>query len=251
VDRLITELTARDPAYRPASAANVASRAAAVANAMRRGGIGPAAGGPGGQDDFLAEGSAAPDATTEFPAAAEWQLAGLGDHDPHGYGPDGYGTDGYGMAAWSGGPGSRATFPGRGGRPGPRRRRAATMVALVVAAGLTGWGIASLAGAGSQGTPPPASHTGSPAARTVNVDAAALTGQQAHDVASQLAAKGLQVQISWQPSDHARPGTVIAVSPDGAVPVGSTVTITAASRGHGHDHGNGGHDNHGNGQGGD
>jgi serine/threonine-protein kinase len=251
VDRLITELTARDPAYRPASAANVASRAAAVANAMRRGGIGPAAGGPGGQDDFLAEGSAAPDATTEFPAAAEWQLAGLGDHDPHGYGPDGYGTDGYGMAAWSGGPGSRATFPGRGGRPGPRRRRAATMVALVVAAGLTGWGIASLAGGGSQGTPPPASHTGSPAARTVNVDAAALTGEQAHDVASQLAAKGLQVQISWQPSDHARPGTVIAVSPDGAVPVGSTVTITAASRGHGHDHGNGGHDNHGNGQGGD
>jgi serine/threonine-protein kinase len=257
VGRLISDLTAREPAYRPPSAADVASRASALANAMRRGGMGPGAGGAGGPVESLAGGSAAPDATTEFPAAAEWQLAGLGDYEspgygPHGYGPDGYGPDGYGPAAWSDGHGSRTTFPGQRGRP--RRRRAATMVALVVAAGLTGWGIASLAGGGSQGAPPPASHTGSPTARTVNVSAATLIGQPAHVVARELRTRGLQVQISWQPADHARPGTVVAVSPDGAVPVGSTVTITAASRGsgrHGHDHGNGGDGHHGNGQGGD
>jgi beta-lactam-binding protein with PASTA domain len=88
----------------------------------------------------------------------------------------------------------------------------------------------------------------------VNVDAATLTGQPAHVVANELRARGLQVHISWQPADHAQPGTVVAVSPDGAVPVGSTVTITAASRGHGghgHDHGKGGGGHHGNGQGGD
>jgi serine/threonine-protein kinase len=257
VDRLISDLTARDPAYRPPSAADVASRAAALANAIRRGGMGPGAGGAGGPVDPVADGAAAPDATTEFPAAAEWQLAGLGDYDQHGYGPDGYGPDGYGpdgygTAAWSDRHGSRTTFAGQGGRP--RRRRAATMVALVVAAGLTGWGIASLAGGGSQGAPSPASHTGAPTARTVNVDAATLTGQPAHVVANELRARGLQVHISWQPADHAQPGTVVAVSPDGAVPVGSTVTITAASRGHGghgHDHGKGGGGHHGNGQGGD
>jgi hypothetical protein len=128
------------------------------------------------------------------------------------------------------------------------------MIALVVAAGLAGWGIASLAGSGSQSTPPPASHSGAPTTRTVSVDASALIGQPAHRVADELTSRGLQVQISWQPTDHARPGTVVAVSRDGQVPVGSTVTITAASRGnggHGHDHGNGGDGHHGNGHGGD
>jgi hypothetical protein len=218
---------------------------------MRTGGTTPAAEGAGGQADPLVGGSAAPDATTEFPAAADWQLAGLGDHDPHGYGPDGYGTDGYGTGAWSDGQGSRTTFPGRGGRPRPRRHRAAAMVALVVAAGLAGWGIASLAGSGSQEAQPPVSHSSAPTAHTVSVDAATLIGQPVHTVVGELRARGLRVTVSWQPSESGRPGTVLAVSPRGHVPVGATISITAASNGHGnggHDHGGGnGHD--GNGQG--
>jgi protein kinase-like protein len=253
--RLISDLTARDPAHRPANAAQVASRAAALGNALRKGGTAAAPGHPGGQADALAPDSAAPDATTEFPAPADWQLAGISDHELRGYGSDGYDPDGNGPTAWSDGSGSRTTFPGRGGPPRPRRHRAAAMIALVVAAGLAGWGIASLAGSGSQGAAtPPASHSGAPTARTVRVDAAALIGQPAHRVAAELRARGLQVHISWQPADHARPGTVVAVSRDGAVPAGSTISITAASGGHdrhGHDHGHGGDGNHGNGQGGD
>jgi hypothetical protein len=250
VNRLISDLTARDPASRPASAAEVASRAAALGNAIRTGGMAPAAGGPGGQADSLAAGSAAPDATTEFPAAADWQLAGLGENGPHGYGPDGYGP-----GAWSDGHGSRTTFPGRGGRPRPRRHRAAAMVALVVAAGLAGWGIASLAGSGSQGAQPPASHSSAPTAHIVTVDATALTGQPVRSVVRELRASGLHVTVTWQPSEHDPPGTVLAVSPNGQVPVGTTIALTAASNpdhgNRGHDHGGGGHSHDGHGQGGD
>jgi eukaryotic-like serine/threonine-protein kinase len=253
VTRLISDLTARDPAYRPANAAEVASRAAALANAMRTGGTTPAAEGPGGQADSLAAGSAAPDATTEFPAAADWQLAGLGDHDPHSYGPDGYGTDGYGTGAWSDGHGSRTTFPSRGSRPRPRRHRAAAMVALVVAAGLAGWGIASLAGSGSQKPQPPASQSSAPTAHTVAVDATALIGQPVRGVVRELRASGLHVTVTWQPSEHAPPGTVLALSPHGQVPVGTTIAITAANNpdhgNRGHDHGGGGHGHDGNAQG--
>jgi len=129
------------------------------------------------------------------------------------------------------------------------------MVALVVAAGLAGWGIASLAGSGPQGAQPPASHSSGPTAHIVTVDATALIGQPVRHVVRELRASGLHVTVTWQPAEHDPPGTVLAVSPHGEVPVGTTIAITAASnpdRGNGgHDHGGGGHGHDGHGQGGD
>ncbi|HKR71152.1 MAG TPA: serine/threonine-protein kinase [Streptosporangiaceae bacterium] len=229
LSKLIADLTARDPARRPASAGEVAARASALRDALRAGAIGPAAGGPGGSaSSFAAGGAAAPDATTEFSATAAWQLAG---------------PDEYGQGTWPAGPGT--------GRPRRSGFLVAAVIALALVAGLGGWVIANLAGAGSQPTQPPASHSSAPSARTVTVNAAALTGRPVREVASLLQQRGLHVTLSWQPTEGARPGTVIGVSPSGPVPVGTTVAITGASRGH-HDHGHG-HDGHGggNGQGGD
>jgi serine/threonine-protein kinase len=250
LDRLIKDMTARDPAHRPASAADVAARAGRLRDVLRAGAIGTAAGGPGGgsADSITAAGTAAPDATTEFPTTAAWQLAGLDGYDPHGYDPHAYR------------PGTWPTRPGTGFRPqgGMRRRRgylAGAVVALAVAAGLAGWVIASLAGAPSRQAQPSASHSSAPSARTVTVNAAALTGQPVRLVVRYLRQHGLHVTLSWRPAEHDRPGTVLGLSPSGKVQVGTMITVTAAGKGHndnrGHDHGHNGHGQDGNGQGGD
>src|SRR5262249_8791870 len=202
-------LTARDPARRPANAGDVAARAGALRDALRTGAIGPAGGSPDlAASSFVGGGAAAPDATTEFSATAAWPLAA---------------PDHYGQGAW---PARPAT-----GRP----RRSGFLVTMVIAlallAGLGGWVIANLAGAASQPTQPPASHSSAPSVRTVTVNASALTGRPVGEVASLLKQRGLQVTLAWQPAEHAKPGTVISVSPSGPVPVGTTVTITGASSG--------------------
>ncbi|MGN6793397.1 MAG: serine/threonine-protein kinase [Streptosporangiaceae bacterium] len=248
VDQLIADLTARDPVHRPASVAEVASRAGALRDALRAGFVGSAGSArPFAGDSRVPAGPASPDATTEFPAAAAWQLTGQGDHDSPGYDPHGYGA-----AAWPEGYDPRTGFARRGGRrPGRGRLLAAAVLAFAVLASLTGWVIASLAGAASQQAQPPPSHSSTPAARTVMVSEAALTGQPVRLVRRALLDKGLLVKVTWQPTDHGRPGTVLAINPNGNVTAGTTIFITAAARNHdhhGHDHG---HGNDGNGQGGD
>jgi serine/threonine-protein kinase len=244
--RLITDMTARDPAHRPANAAEVATRAGALRDALRSGSVGAAAGGPGGADSYPAAGPVPPDATAEFPAAAAWQLDGFDDYGANGYGPQGYGPQGYGPQGY--GPQGYGAAGWRGGaRPGRRRYLIPVMVALVLVAGLAGWGIASLSGHASQPLQPSASRSGGPTASTVMVDATALTGQPVSDVKRMLIARGLLVDVSWKPSKHDRPGSVVQISPNGPVAVGTTISIIGAQR---DNHGNHGHDGHGN-QGGD
>ena len=62
----------------------------------------------------------------------------------------------------------------------------------------------------------------------VQVDAASLIGQQLDAVQNTLTAEKLRVAVTSQDSSRP-PGTVIAVSPSGQVPQGSTVTVTIAS----------------------
>ena len=243
LDRLITDLTARDPAHRPPGAAEVAARAGALRDTVRAGAATPPAGATGGSGDkHVAAGSASPDVTTEFPAAAAWQLAQPESYDPHHYDPHGYGP--------------RSRFHGRGDRR-PRRRRhlVAAAVAFAVVASLAGWLIASLAGASAPRAQPPGSHSSAPTARTVRVNEAALIGQPVRLVVRDLRDRGLLVTVSWQRTEHVRPGTVIAVSPAGKVPAGTTISLTAARSDHhgngGHDHGHGHDGQGGNGQGGD
>ncbi|HEX5189954.1 MAG TPA: serine/threonine-protein kinase [Streptosporangiaceae bacterium] len=217
---LVADLTAKDPGDRPAAASDVATRARALRDDARAGGLG------------------SPDVTAELPVTAAWQQA-----EPDSYGPvppaDAYGAS-------SGQPWQR-------GRSRTGRGRIAVMAAAIaVAASLAGWLIAGLASAPA--TPraqPPRSHASAHTARTVTVNAAALLGRPVRVVVRDLRDRGLRVAVTWQPARDARPGTVLAVQPAGKVLPGTTVQVTAASREHGrgrgHDHGHG-HD--GNGQGG-
>ena len=62
----------------------------------------------------------------------------------------------------------------------------------------------------------------------VNVDATALIGETLDTVQRTLAAEKLRVAVTSQNAPQP-PGTVIAVSPSGQVPQGSTVTVTISS----------------------
>jgi serine/threonine-protein kinase len=258
---LINDLTAKDPDGRPASAAEVATRARALRDDIRAGAIGPndyltgagaadlsesgdlsEAGDMSGSwhlaESGWAAGSGSPDVTAELPVAAAWQLA-----EPGGFGPAGAG--GYGVPSRP----PRLRSRSRGGRG----RIAVIAAAFAVAASLAAWLLVSLASTASPQAQPPRSHASGHAPDTVTVNAAALIGQPVRAVARELRDRGLRVALTWQPTRDARPGTVLAVRPGGKVLAGTTVHIIAARRdnhrGRGHDHGHG-HGNDGNGQGG-
>lgn len=209
---MVASLTARDPAMRPGSAAAVAARATALRDAL-----GSTAGAP-----------AAPSPTpTGFPVLADTAyLSAPGD------------------------PGRRLARP-RGPRPrslGMRLLVGATAVAFAVIIGLGGWLLASSPGSSAHGGAG-GQHASDAAGRLVSVDPAAYVGRPARFAVRRLRALGFRVSVTRQPDPHELPGTVLAVSPTGRLPVGTAISITAASGpGQGHDHGHG-HDN-GDGQGG-
>jgi eukaryotic-like serine/threonine-protein kinase len=217
---LILELTAKDPAARPASAGEVAARARRLRDGLAGGTAvppagEPAAGTPGAEPPTLAGGPATLAGEPRIPA---------------------------------GGP-SPAMAHQR--RPRDRIRPGRGLVlagaGAVAVAGLAGWLLAGAFGAGSPprpGGPPPAARpAGPPAAGTVEVNDGVLAGQQASAVSQQLRQLGLRPRVVRAVRGGQVPGTVISVQPNGQVPAGSIVTVTAAA--HGHGHGNG----HGNGQG--
>jgi serine/threonine-protein kinase len=215
---LIADLTARDPADRPASAADVAARAACLPDRLTMGaGVGP-------QPD-----------TWLVPHAGAAHDAGQADDISPTLLSD----------AWPPAPSRDARRPARG-------LFAALLAVVIVALAVAGWRIGSGTGAAP---PSPAASSPRPAAgHFVRVDAAALEGRPARAVARLLRRKGLQVTLTWQPSRDATPGTVLRVYPAGQVLAGSPVTVVAARlAGRDHDHGGDpghGHGN-GNGQGGD
>jgi len=261
---LVLDLTAKDPAARPASAGEVAVRAGRLRDALAgRPAAAPPAGDPGAEPVTLAGGPVGL-AGDPVPMAGEpdpW----AGEPVPLAGGP----------GRWAGGPGPWTAEPGPwtgepplagGPVPGtaepatladasppylapahrrPRRMRRARGVVLAVAgvavvAGLAGWLLAGAFGAGPQpaaggapgGAQNPAAAAGrtptGPAARSVEVNASALAGQQARAVSRQLRQMGLRPRVVGAVRGGQVPGTVISVQPSGKVPAGSVVTVTAA-----------------------
>jgi eukaryotic-like serine/threonine-protein kinase len=227
---LINHLTAKEPESRPAGAAEVAVRAAALGDAVLAGGSADVAG-LGADADSRTGGAAspAPDITAELPAAAAWEPERAG--------------------------GDRPELGRRTARPAGRHRSvtpvALAVVAFALVASLAGWLVASLAGPAA---PQPSPHRSAPVARTISVNTTALIGQPVRAVVRELRNRGLQVEVSWLPTRRARPGTVVAVRPGGKVRPGTLVHVTAARRvdpRDGHGNGQGGHGHDGRGHGGD
>src|SRR5215469_11091289 len=218
---LIGELTAKDPAARPASAGEVAQRAGRLRDALAGDATAVLASEPGGP----------PGSTGGEPLPAT--LIG------------------------SPAPGAAPARPGsQRDRQRPRRGVLLGVACALLVAGLAGWLLAGIFTAGSAeqpGSPHAGARTpGTPAVRTVAVDAGALVGQRAGLVARRLRQLGLRPHVVWAVNGGREPGTVISVRPSGQLAVGSTVTVTAALRppGHRHDHGHGdGHGHGGDGQG--
>jgi hypothetical protein len=219
---LVAELTAKDPAARPASAAAAAERAGCLRDTLAGGTM--ARGGPG-QAPAAAMAADAQPATlvqTILPALADGEAGGPPIHRRP-----------------------------RGGRSWPGRGLA--LAAVAVTAGLAGWLLAGMFGGASPQSPavPPTgpSASSAPAPRTVTVNSGSLVGQPVSVVRRQLLLLGLQLRVAWVPSGDQAPGTVVSVQPTGQLPAGTTVLVTAAAQPDGHSHDSGGGDN-GNGNGG-
>ena len=198
---LIASLTAKDPAARPATAAEVAGRARRIADGLAAWPGGPAA--PTG-----------PDRTLAFPAARP------GSARP-------------GSAP----PGTPSGEP-PGGTPGgpPRRWRVAVGLPCgILVAALLGWLVATAQSHPAQpgGTPGP-HHQAAPtpssvSVRTVNVSPA-LLGRPVNVVGRELRGLGLVVQVRLRPDRQAAPGSVLWIYPTGRVQEGSVVLLTVATR---------------------
>jgi hypothetical protein len=141
-----------------------------------------------------------------------------------------------------------------GGPATPASDLPAVLAAAALAA-LTGWLVASTAGAQARRPAPasPPASTRGPA--VVNFGDAALVGKPVGTVLRQLAGLGLRSRVIRSTSGSQPPGTVISLQPSGQVTEGSviTVTIAVAPPGHRHHHhqGNDHHQAPGGGQGGD
>jgi eukaryotic-like serine/threonine-protein kinase len=214
---LVAGLTAKDPASRPASAAIVSEEAARTRDSLT-----------GGAPSRLAATATAPFRSYP-PNARTGTLV-----DPH----------------------PTARHDSRVGRPSrsPRRGRGVLLaLGAALAGGLATWLVTSALPAAHQSpSTPSAPAASSPAIQTVDVNSADLVGLQVSDVTQTLHSLGLTPIVTYAngqggpggQSDQVSQGgeylgTVVSVSPSGAVPVGSTVTVTAVFQGHHHDQGNG------------
>jgi serine/threonine-protein kinase len=265
VAELILDLTARDPAARPASAGEVAVRAGRLRDALaarpaaapptgETGGPPPAramgaepvtlAGGPVPLpgDPVPLAGGPVPRAGEPAPLAGEpvpWaegplHLAGGPLHVAGGPVPEA--GDPATLADASPPDIAPAHRRPRPGRMRPARGLVLAVAGVAVVAGLAGWLLAGAFGARPQqaqpgGRQPAAGTPGTPTApgsRSVEVNADALAGQQARAVTRQLRHMGLRPRVVGAVRGSQPPGTVISVQPSGQVPAGSIVTVTAA-----------------------
>jgi len=235
---LILALTAKDPAARPVSAAEVARHAAALAGRPGHTRL-PAV--PAQRSvSSQPSGPTAPPGPEAPPAAGpHWAAVEADDH-----------------------PTLHQPQPGRAW---PRRRSGPLAAALAIAA-LTG-GIFLAGQEGPMPAPPAAAgpsathRPADPRVRLVDVHRGALMGEPVTTAARMLRRQGLRVRVRWQFSAAVPAGTVLAVRPAGPRPAGSVVTLIGAvpppspgpgdhGHGHGHDHGHGGSDGPGHGNGG-
>jgi hypothetical protein len=214
---LITALTAKDPAARPASAAEVARQAAALAgrlSAARPGSGRPGAGRPSGTRlparlPSVPGVSPVPPARTVVPAPRPGRPpAVLADDQPTLRQP--------------------AAAPSRA-RPRAGALAAAALLAPALAGGIflaSQFGPGRIPHAGT--TPPASSRPNDPGVRLVGVHRGALIGEPVTVAARQLRRHGLVVRVLWQVSAAQPAGTVLAVRPAGPRPAGSVVTLIGA-----------------------
>src|SRR5215472_7093978 len=120
-------------------------------------------------------------------------------------------------------------------------------IAAVALAGLVGWQLRGELTAGTASHPPgtvAGGPTTNPSPSPSTSSTSALVGQPVWQAKRELYGLGLQPQVNWVPADQQPdgvqmpPGTVISVAPAGPWPPGATVVLTVVSYGHG-DHGNG------------
>jgi serine/threonine-protein kinase len=217
VARLVADLTAKHPAHRPASAAEVAIRAAELRDRLGAGGRGTAT---WPRLDLPEPGVVQrPAAMTQmFSSQPEFSSQRAGRRRP----------------SWPLLVGAAAVGV------------AATLIAVVGANVL-----------GASGPAHPSNHAGSTSPVTaayVYVDGTSLVGETVAAASRQLQAQGLVVRVRWQqtdgqpadaqPTDGQQTGRVVSIQPTGRVKAGSTVTIIGVpsknhDHGHGHDNGNG------------
>jgi len=238
VAALVTELTARDPAARPASAAQVAAHARQLRDALPYGTL-PSV--PFGAQSFGAQ-------SFQPPGAQGAQHSGL-TVEP--------------VAVWAAGPpksladtepptltdvarmGADGLLPGQqpGWRGERRSRRPALLAvaAVAVVAAVGGWIVAHDVSAATptqgSGTSSHSPATGSghqaqtpaaPVDNTIDVNGQGLIGLPVSQAVQQVRQLGLTAQVVLIPSLDQRPGTVLSVDPSGQVQPGSTVTLDTA-----------------------
>jgi len=245
VAELVRALTARDPAARPASAGEVAVRAARLRDALagRPAGAQPASP-PGGPPPATAA-AAEPATLAGDPVTLAGEPLIFAREPAPGMAPARRRPRREGMR-----PRREGMRPRRRGMPSGRGV-ALAVAGVVVVAGLAGWLLAGAFGAGPRPSGPGASqpaprapgavgrpHT-APAGGTVEVNADALAGQRASVVSQRLRQMGLRPRVVGTVRGGQAPGTVISVQPSGRVPAGSTVTVTAALPPPGQGNGNG------------
>ncbi len=237
VARLVAELTAKDPAARPAGAGEVARRAGQLRDSIS-GATGAATSSP----------DALPATLADIPTAGEGPVTASA--------PDTL----IGSAAWAEEPAPRRPWRdvlwSRWGEPrwdalrsrwggsrwGALRSRTAVAAAAAVAVLVL---LTAVIAALSAGSPPGPARPSAQPSGTVGVSADSLIGQPLGLARQRLQQLGLTVRVQWHPSDQ-QPGTVVSVEPSGQVPAGGTVVLTVASP---HGHGNGDGHGHGNGNG--
>ena len=219
---LIRDLTAKDPAARPATAAEAAARAGRIRDGLTgRAGIFAApspAGGAAAAGDAPAGGAVASGAAPAGGGAAAGGAASVGGMTRE---------DGPVRSAWP------------EAAPGPRRRHpmaaALGLAAGIIVAGLLGWQLATAQDSPAQPRPVSSGRhtTGTPAqsaapVRTVNVSTS-LAGRPVAVVRRDLQALGLVAEVRTHQDGQVAPGTVLRLYPTGQVRAGSVILVTAAA----------------------
>ncbi len=224
VAALVADLTARDPADRPASAADVAARAVWLHDSLSADpGLHP--------DGRLVPAGCADDLSPTLRTDISPSTLAEGKVPADGTDPGWPGRSGPRWAPMPGGRNARTPATGR-------RARELAAVAIALAAGLACWLLIARSAAAPQRPAPGPSASRPAAGHFVRVNDAGLTGRPARAVARLLRHSGLLVTVTWQPARDTAPGTVLRVYPAGRVLAGSPVTVVAA-RFSGRDHGRG------------
>jgi serine/threonine-protein kinase len=238
---LVDDLTARDPAKRPASAERVSVRARLLHDSQTKGHNDE----PKGRD-AQAKRRSNPASGRDTKGAKPAGRRGEHRHDEPTPVPTLQELPTSGSALVEGRT-AILSLPDHALPPhaAPARRRSRWPLLVggagaILAAVLIGWLLANaFATPTAPSNPAAPAHTPSagasaPAAGTVEVNDAALAGQRVSVVTQRLRQLGLRPRVVWANDTLQPPGTVITIGPSGRVPVGSVVTITGAKRPPGH-----------------